>query len=358
MLTPTHAVTATTFFIALGGTSVNAGLLAIAASIAPDLDSRVSTAGKLLPFISRPVEFHFGHRTITHSLLAQIVLCTLAYVLLPEQYALAITVGLVSHSVCDMMTARGVCWFWPSLVRCVIPGSPKYRFEIGGWAELTFASVMALCGFLAVGIHQQTAGATGVLRAALGNITAARRDYDEQKGSHAFSLRLRGRDNSTFAQIDGEYSVRAGWGATGFLIDTDAGVRTVCNTEQCSWYPEHAVLVAGETEQTTVRQVAVASTRADTLLASLQPLLNKGDVYVSGSVQGQLQDNGITVQNKGERTTLYHAQPGAISGDTILRDVSLTVQVRHAVGVQVPDVTIAEALQKQEISEILLKWLE
>ena len=216
----------------------------MAASAAPDLDSRLSTAGRVLPFLSQPIEYHFGHRTITHSLVAQVVLCGLAYALLPQQFALAINVGLVSHAVCDMMTARGVCWFWPSLVRCVIAGSPKYRFEIGGWGELAFAAVMALCGFLAVSVHQHTAGATGVLRAALGDIDAARRDYDERKGSHAFTLRVRGRDNATFAQIDGEYPVRAGWGASGFLVETDRGLQTMCTTDKCSWYPEHAVLVA------------------------------------------------------------------------------------------------------------------
>lgn len=358
MLTPTHVITATTLFIGFGGTSVLAGMVAVASSIAPDLDSRVSTAGKLLPFVAEPIEYHFGHRTITHSLLAQVVLSGLAFLLLPQQFALAITLGLSSHAVCDMMTARGVCWFWPSMVRCVIPGSPKYRFEIGGWAELTFAVVMALLGFVAVSVHHQTAGASGVLRAAIGDIIAARRDYDEQKGSHAFTLRVRGRDNATFAQIDGEYPVRAGWGASGFLIDTDAGVRTVCNAEQCSWYPEHAVLVAGKSEQTTIRQVGLTATSADALLSSLTPLTNSGDVYLSGSVHGQLQSNGITVQNKGERTTLYHARPGAISGDVQLRDVTLTVQIRHAAGVQVPVLTIAETLQEPEISEILLKWLE
>jgi inner membrane protein len=330
----------------------------VAASLAPDLDSRVSNVGRLLPFLSQPIEYHFGHRTITHSLVAQFVLCSLAYALLPEQYVLAITVGLVSHSVCDMMTARGVCWFWPSLVRCVIPGSPKYRFEIGGWGELAFAIVMALCGFLAVSVHQQTAGATGVLRAALGDITAARRDYDELKGSKAFTLRVRGRDNATFAQIDGEYLVRAGWGSNGFLIDTDAGVRTVCTAETCSWYSEHAVLVAGMPEVTTVRQVEVAATSAQSLRNALAPLQAAGDVFLSGSLQGQLQADGVTVQSKGERMILYQALPGVLAGTVPLRDVSLTVQVRHEGGVVVPEVTVTAVQNDSTIPETLLKWLE
>lgn len=358
MLVTTHVVTATTVFLAFGGTSIAAGAVAAIASIAPDLDSRVSTAGRLLPFISQPIEYHFGHRTITHSLFAQVVLCGLAYAFLPEQYALAITVGLVSHAVCDMMTARGVCWFWPSLVRCVIPGSPKYRFEIGGWGELALAGVMVLCGFVAVNIHQQTAGATGVLRAALGDITAARRDYDEQKGSHAFTLRVRGRDNSTFAEIDGEYLVRSGWGANGFLVDTDNGVETICATEQCTWYPEHAVLVAGQKQQTTMRQIAVDASTPDSIRQSLTTLESVGDVFVSGSLQGNLQDNGSTVQTNGDRTNLYYATTDTLTGTEPLRQVSLSVQVRHDVGVQVPEVTVHAVQPTSTISESLLKWIE
>ena len=217
---------------------------------------------------------------------------------------------------------------------------------------------MALCGFLAVSVHQQTAGATGVLRAALGDITAARRDYDEQKGSHAFTLRVRGRDNSTFAAIDGEYSVRGGWGANGFLVDTVDGVETICATEQCTWYPEHAVLVAGQVQQTTMRQIAVDTITADSIRQSLQSLENVGDVFVSGSVQGTLPDNGATVQTNGNRTNLYYATTDTLIGTDQLRQVSLSVQVRHDVGVQVPEVTVHATQPTSTISESLLKWIE
>ena len=69
---------------------------------------------------------------------------------------------------------------------------------------------------------------------------------------------------------------------------------------------------------------------------SLAPLATAGNVFVSGSVQGRLQDNGITLQRRGDATTLYYARPDSIVGTGPMREVALTVQVRHKAGVQVP----------------------
>ena len=38
-------------------------------SLLPDLDSSKSTLGRVLPFVSLPIEQRWGHRTLTHSLL-------------------------------------------------------------------------------------------------------------------------------------------------------------------------------------------------------------------------------------------------------------------------------------------------
>ena len=124
------------------------------------------------------------------------------------------------------------------------------------------------------------------------------------------------------------------------VIDTDTGVRTVCTTDACSWYPEHAVLVAGVQEVTTVRQIDVPGTNAELLREALLPLLDAGDVYLSGSLRGLLPAEDMTVQSKGERTILYQAEPTVLTGTVPLRNVSLTVQVRHDVGVVVPPLTV------------------
>ncbi|MCP4001691.1 MAG: hypothetical protein GY727_12340, partial [Gammaproteobacteria bacterium] len=69
MLTQTHMVVAGTTYLAFGHGEIGGVFVAAGAALLPDLDTRQSIAGKLLPFTAGPIAFYFGHRTITHSLL-------------------------------------------------------------------------------------------------------------------------------------------------------------------------------------------------------------------------------------------------------------------------------------------------
>jgi inner membrane protein len=195
MLTPTHLVTGQTAFLlaaAFAGhdpTPAQA-VTAAFASIIPDLDSSQSYLGRLVPFLSGPVEYQFGHRALTHSLLAQAVLGYAAWLLLPFGFFLALVAGWVPHSVADMMTPSGVAWFWPSRVRCVMPGNVRYRMESMSRGELGFLVVMALTGVLLLPLARTGEGATGLIRSAIGDLDAARAEYDAGKGAHAFALEV------------------------------------------------------------------------------------------------------------------------------------------------------------------------
>jgi membrane-bound metal-dependent hydrolase YbcI (DUF457 family) len=172
MLAPTHGVFGlflTLILLALFG--VQEGLhwailaVAIFGSIAPDIDLRKSLIGRLFWFISKPIERHFGHRTVTHSLigwgLASLLfgLCAAsAFFLLdhfhytptiatffkiPESQAIphllriivAFSIGYASHILLDMFNPRGVQLFWPNDSRDVIPGNVKFRPNAGSKAE-------------------------------------------------------------------------------------------------------------------------------------------------------------------------------------------------------------------------------
>ena len=54
----------------------------ILGSLLPDVDSPNSSLGRIVPFVSIPLERRYGHRTITHSLLALFALAALAVPLL------------------------------------------------------------------------------------------------------------------------------------------------------------------------------------------------------------------------------------------------------------------------------------
>ncbi|WP_432719962.1 metal-dependent hydrolase [Jeongeupia wiesaeckerbachi] len=128
MLAKTHVV-AGVFCMALAGhylgyvPSGTELIVAGAAALLPDIDHPKSTLGRWLPGISGAIAKLFGHRGITHSLLA---ILALAYGLLQAQLAdqawvRAICIGALSHLAGDLLTPRGVPLLWPWRHRFSLP---------------------------------------------------------------------------------------------------------------------------------------------------------------------------------------------------------------------------------------------
>ncbi|NDC83366.1 DUF4184 family protein [bacterium] len=154
MLAPTHAIYGPAIaLILLAVFGVEASFhwtivfCAILGSLAPDLDYPTSTIGRLVPWISKPLERKFGHRSITHSAIGTVV-ATAVFALITgliisvSQWALthtiptqfiplslsilkitpieiarltaAFAIGYSSHIVLDMLTPRGVQLLWPN----------------------------------------------------------------------------------------------------------------------------------------------------------------------------------------------------------------------------------------------------
>jgi|GEM_PF-2278737 len=154
MIAPTHAIYGPALaLIILAVFGVEASFhwtivfCAILGSLAPDLDHPTSTIGRLFPWISKPLERRFGHRSITHSALGTVV-ATLGFAIIASLAALvsqwvlthaiptqliplsltilkitpieiarltaAFAIGYASHIVLDMLTPRGVQLLWPN----------------------------------------------------------------------------------------------------------------------------------------------------------------------------------------------------------------------------------------------------
>jgi inner membrane protein len=366
MLTPTHLVTGQTAFllgaIATGHAPTLAeSQVALLASLIPDLDSRHAYVGRLLPFLSEPLECRFGHRTLTHSLIAQGAIGTLAYALLPFGCFLAILSGWMSHSLADMMTPAGVCWFWPSRVRCVIPGNKKYRMASMGWGELTFLVILAFIGFLAKPLAGSGLGTMGLIRSAIGNIASARDDYDAKKGSHAWSLEVKGRDNRSYEDVTGSYPVIGPYGESGFILESPEGPRSLCQLDTCDWYAEHAALIRGQPEITTTTTIRAERISADSLNETLAPLRSSGQVYLLGTLKSKrIEATPPTVEVAGEVVTLRYAVVSVPAGwgNRFLTDIDLTIQVRHKPGVTVPEIQGLEIGERADPHPLLQKWIE
>ena len=104
-------------------------------SLLPDIDHTKSIIGKSFYPLSKIIQRHYGHRTITHSLLALVTLTVITNLIqrayCPETpIALVFGVAYTSHLVLDMVTIQGIPLLYPIKRNpFVIPGNPNLRFE-------------------------------------------------------------------------------------------------------------------------------------------------------------------------------------------------------------------------------------
>lgn len=121
----------------------------VAGSLIPDIDYTKSLVGKIFRPISKFLNRRFGHRTITHSLMAMFgSFLFLAFLESTFYFQTTISkiylLGFFSHLVLDMMTVQGVPLFYPFLRNpCVLPGNPNARFKTGN----LYSETMVFCFF-------------------------------------------------------------------------------------------------------------------------------------------------------------------------------------------------------------------
>lgn len=85
------------------------GLVALGTAL-PDIDHPNSTIGSQFKWLSWPIRVVFGHRTITHSLIAVGALWYLATIF---PWLNPLLFGYVGHLVGDWLTPAGLKLFWP-----------------------------------------------------------------------------------------------------------------------------------------------------------------------------------------------------------------------------------------------------
>lgn len=126
-------------------------MAAAIAGLLPDLDHPESALGRRIPFISLPLSAIFGHRGMTHSLLAVVglLLLLVAVTTIPAYLSFAglstpLCIGYLSHIVGDSMTPSGVPLFWP------YKRTYSFRlFKTWSWQETLFTAIFtfAVVGF-------------------------------------------------------------------------------------------------------------------------------------------------------------------------------------------------------------------
>ena len=135
----------------------------LVACLLPDIDHTKSLIGKVFLPISRVLNMRYGHRTITHSLVALVALTGIIGVFQSSFFPtikVAQVFGLAygSHLLLDMVTVQGIPLFYPFKKNaCVIPGRPELRFRSGNLRH----EAIGMCMFTVSAIFLQPLFADG-----------------------------------------------------------------------------------------------------------------------------------------------------------------------------------------------------
>ncbi len=367
MLTPTHLIGGQLAYLGAAWWVGHAphpaeAMVAGLGAVLPDLDQADSGVGRLVPRVSGWIEESVGHRTVTHSLLAAVLVTAAALWLLPSGYAMAFAAGWISHGLLDLLSVGGVAWFWPARARCVLPGDSRHRIEVSGPGEVALAVTLSLLLVPAYALAQLEVGLIGSVRDAMGNIAQARSHYDAHRGDSAWTLRVEGQDNRRFQPVAGEWPVIGAYRSDGLIVRTEDGPRSVCRAEVCDWYARRAVLIEGDAIHTTTTRIRGARVAVQELAGALERLEQVGDVYLTGKVEApRLPGEEPTVEGTMDGVRLHYASPAKVRSWNPYRQldhVDLRVQVRAGQPVQLPELELGrDPVQPLEIDERLQRHL-
>jgi membrane-bound metal-dependent hydrolase YbcI (DUF457 family) len=162
MIAPTHIAFAVAIGQLAGLNSLNLNLLA-AGALLPDIDHPQSTVGRLLSFLSVPINKKFGHRKVIHGFFLWTGLALCGHIWEP---ALFLGLGALSHCFIDCWNVSGVQALEPfSEQVCVIFRRSSWRISTGSRKELFVLLFLGMAVGGAIYI-----GSFGGIRAAVGEM--------------------------------------------------------------------------------------------------------------------------------------------------------------------------------------------
>jgi inner membrane protein len=226
MMTPTHLA------IAVAGTSLLLGtanplalIIGALGSTLPDIDTSKSTIGRIFFPISRFIEQHLPHRSITHSFLATGIFTLATYPLTlftKPLYWQALVLGYFFGWFADVFTKSGVAAFYPSKARLVIPANPRLRLSTGSSAEWFVLFILVI--FAVISIQINSAG--GIVRSfnqALGLPSGAIETVNSDASRYLLTAHIKGRNAITQEPIEKAYEIIQPLNQNDLLVKDELG---------------------------------------------------------------------------------------------------------------------------------------
>jgi inner membrane protein len=190
-------------------------LLCAVGSLSPDIDNSKSWLGRLFPFISKPIENKFSHRTLTHSLLAIVFIWSIAVIVkflfdTGNFNPLAFAIGYTSHILIDCASVQGVKILYPfSMRNAVFPFDTQqpeaYRIVVGSKADVALGFVFVFLTIPFAYISFKTH--TKLIREVQKDINSAVRTYNELAKNFLCVARLEGINTTTGDKLKGDYLI-------------------------------------------------------------------------------------------------------------------------------------------------------
>ncbi|BAQ63929.1 metal-dependent hydrolase [Geminocystis sp. NIES-3709] len=214
-------VIATSFLI-----STNPIYLSIASIVAllPDCDTSTSTLGRVYPFkfLAKWIEKRYPHRSITHSFLITglIILLSSPLILINPILWKTICLSYFVGWFGDVFTKSGVCAFYPSQARLIIPGNPRLRLSTNSPAEYWLISlfvIILIISFYLNNFGSITNAFNNFLRLPSGAIEQIRKDISDS----LITINIKGYHTITKEKINDDFEVIELLTSTDFLGKKD-----------------------------------------------------------------------------------------------------------------------------------------
>lgn len=256
-------------------------------SLLPDLDSRTSVAGRLLPFLSRPLEARLGHGGPWHSVGAGVILALVtipvALFLSLESWGL-VQLGFFSHLVLDTLRPRGTMLFWPL--------SKKRYFALGSLGEPGSRSErrlrVLLLGAAAILLLAADVGPPEARPVAVLSYEQSVQRYRALQGRNLVFADVDGTWQVTNRRVSARFEILGSIGESMVMLDRYTGrVFRAGRGPEDHLYLNHLTIVAGSSA---VAKPAEVSLR-DQLLVEALPVVYEMQsepglqhVYISGEI--------------------------------------------------------------------------
>lgn len=256
----------------------------------PDVDITKSPAGRIFFPLSQYLEQRFPHRSFTHSILASSIMAAFCYGwslvdLLPWLYAHAIVIGFTFGYLADLITKSGVQLFYPSRIRCVLPGNRNLRLSTGSNVEYGILVFVLVLLVLVLNMNSH-GGASFTINQFLATPRGVQELLNDRGRSNQIIATIEGVMNADRSRVNGKFIVLEQRGVGSFLVTP---IEDLSKVYQVSNRPDGSQIFAQKITGSLGNKLDFQYRRVFFDDEELTPKLNwiakeKAQTYLSGSI--------------------------------------------------------------------------